>query len=385
MKKIIPFFLLFLFGLVSLGQLQRVELPLGRAIYLHEIVMVALILFSLCFLKIALRSRLLISFLLLNIWILTSIFLAHFTNTLSPLTPVLYLLRFDAYIFFGVALYHLTKQRVISPQTLTWFLYGSITIVALLGWLQYLFIPDTRALVFLGWDDHYLRLISTLFDPGFTGAVLALGSLLLQQKIFASKNDRGIRFALLQWMWLLTTSALLFTYSRASFVAYVAGTLFLLMKERKRAYIVILALFSFAVVCLPRPASEGVRLERTASITARVDTIKSGIDSLSPFQFVTGKGWYSDKQETTRDMRGSLVPDHASAPENSFVFLFTSLGIVGFLLFCWFGWEIIRKVKWNTVAFTAILTMSVHALFSNTLFYPFILFYLGTIISSSTL
>src|SRR3989344_442832 len=51
---------------------------------------------------------------------------------------------------------------------------GSIW-MGVVGLFQYWLIPDMRFLAILGWDDHYFRLVSTQFDPNFTGLLLVLG------------------------------------------------------------------------------------------------------------------------------------------------------------------------------------------------------------------
>lgn len=372
-----------LFGLVVLGQLERVELSLGRAFYLHEVVMTILVIISGLLLFTARKSipfsrefRGVVWILgCINLWILISIFMGAFLQHAFTLTPLLYLARFDMYLLFGASLLFLIQRKLVLVHDLRLFMYMSITLIALLGWMQYLFIPDTRGLIFLGWDEHYLRLIGTLFDPGFTGAILMLGSLHMQQSLFSIAAPKGLRYAVFQWAWLLCVSALAFTYSRASFVAYLLGTAFLFARERKRAYLAIMAFFVLAIVCLPRPRSEGARLERTASIVSRVDTVTSGIGGLSPLQYLIGKGWYADKEEALRLYEGTYISTHNSAPENSFVFIFVSLGAIGSILFAVLGWKLIRLSAHDSASLSVFVALGVHALFSNTLFYPLVLFY----------
>lgn len=369
-----------LFGLAALGQLQRIELSAGRAIYLHEIVMLIVVTMALKHFR-PKGTTLFKAFLAFVVWVMISIVLLGISQA-PIISPSLYLLRFLLYSLFGYALWFVIQAHWIDKSTIWKFFVGSIFVIALLGWLQYFLIPDTRALAFLGWDNHYFRLISTLFDPGFTGAVLVLGSIALQQRLFSWEKRTDFRFALFQWLWLIITGALLFTYSRASFVAYAVGTCYLYLRERKVAHLVALGFFAFAILLLPRPRSEGARLERTASIIARVETWEAA-RPLSLSRLFLGMGWYSQKQETQRLMAGNQIVNHSSAPDNSFIFVLTSLGVIGLLFYLWLGKQVLSFSRNNILAIAAIISMSAHALFSNTLFYPFVMFYLAVLIAVS--
>lgn len=379
-QKFIPFFLFSILGLAVLGQLERVEFSLGRAMYVHECLLLLFV--FLFFPLVHKKAHILKPFLWLNVWILLTILFHFFAQHVAPLTPLLYLARLDVYVAFGIILFHLIRGGFISRSTVWWFTCASIVTLCVLGWLQYVYIPDTRNLVYLGWDDHYLRMIGTIFDPGFLGAIVGLGALILQHKLFTMKFEKSSRFALLQWMWLLCVSALLFTYSRASFVAFACGTLFLFYRERKRGYIGILAFFSLAVLCLPRPASEGARLERTVSIVARVNSVQSGVSRLSGFEYVLGKGWYAGKEEGTHPVGGNQVGSHNSAPENSFIFILSSIGLVGLGLGLWCAYALLSFFQWRSEAVLIFVSMGGHAFFSNTLFYPFVLLYAAALLAT---
>lgn len=369
--------LLLFFGLASLGQLQRVELAGGLAVYLHEIVMLILVLSIVLSGKIRLIFPGALKWFVLYVTI--SIFI-HIDGNQSVIASYLYLLRLMAYITFGLVLVASLKSQLIQKTFLWWMVISSISVVAVLGWTQYLFLPDTRPLMFLGWDDHYLRLISTLFDPGFTGAVLTLGSLMLQRSLFTWKKPEGGLYSLTQGLFFLTTSALLFTYSRASFLAYASGVVWLAFRERKTRQLLVLLFFILAIFLLPRPRSEGARLERTASIAARVDTLTQSQPN-SWTNFFLGTGWYRDKQVSTRFMAGSQIPSHSSAPDNSFLFVLSSLGLVGLILYARLGKALSALAQGSDLVQASLIAMGIHALFSNTLFYPFVLLYLMAIIA----
>lgn len=366
--------LLFLiFGLASLGQLGRIELTPSRAVYLHEIALVVFAAIAAFSLKLSWKE-IPLSWKLFTGWAALSL-ISLWIKGPMPLSSALYLIRFILYLAFGFMLVQLVKQKRLHSSFIEKTLIASITAVAILGWLQYLLLPDTRLLMYLGWDDHYLRLISTLFDPGFTGAVLCLGSLVTLHKLLSQQIFKGARAALLQWSALLTTSALLLTYSRASFVAWITGVSLLWLRSRRPGYLAAGTLFLLAVLILPRGRSEGVLLERTASISARVESVTASKPS-NLWDFFVGHGWYSGKSDEIRSVGGNMVPSHNSGPDNSFVFVFSSLGIIGLLVYLGMLKSFAEFGRWSPVTIAVLGAMSAHALFSNTLFYPFVLFYL---------
>jgi hypothetical protein len=378
---------LFLFvslGLLPLGQFARIELRPGIALYMHEITLLLFVmtLITLLFHSVRnIRSSLTGMVLLaVEVWIISSILL-HFPF-LSPLfvTAFLYLLRLNLYVFAAIGVRYLIDKKVLNKDFVRTLMLGGIGVIAALGWVQYFFLPDTRSLVFMGWDDHYLRLISTLFDPGFTGMVLCIGSLLLGREIFSHwKVDTTYHRIAKFFSFVLITSALLFTYSRASYVAFFVGILVLVCVLRTFKPLVVAALFVVGIFLLPRPASEGARLERTASITARLQTVQQGIAKRSLVEMLIGKGWYSTKSLEVREAFGNQLATHASAPENSFVFIYTSLGIVGLSLFGWLFFLLVKGAGYRS-EFSVVLTATLsHAVFTNTLFYPFVLFLLGVV------
>ncbi|PWU23714.1 hypothetical protein C5B42_02065, partial [Candidatus Cerribacteria bacterium 'Amazon FNV 2010 28 9'] len=321
------FILLFFFGLVSLGQLERIELSGGRALYLHEVVMGIILLYSfftstrwICSLWSSIRGKLAILF---NLFVLVTLTFQSSTVH-SFVSSLLYLVRLDVYLLFGTFLFSLILRKVLSGKALYWLIIGSIVLIALFGLAQYVFIPDTRLLVYLGWDNHYLRLISTIFDPGFAGAILCVGALLLQFQLFKKKLfSTQLSYFLSLISYLCIIAALLLTYSRASYVAFAAGCLLLLFTQKQWKHLVVLILFIISIFFLPRLASEGTRLERTASIAARLQTDQQGLNQHSLQEVFIGQGWYATKKDDTQYSINTFVPNHASGPENTYIFFYT--------------------------------------------------------------
>jgi len=171
-------------GLLALGQFQRIELGgnfKGINIYLHDIfIFFWLIRFvfveklSLTFGKFSLKktiSKYKIESIFTGITI-TGIILNVLIN--QDLISLLYLLRLGSYILFCLSLKQLVTKKLITRSELRFKFFGAGIIILFLGFGQLITINDTRFLAILGWDDHLNRLISTIFDPGFTGIILVI-------------------------------------------------------------------------------------------------------------------------------------------------------------------------------------------------------------------
>ncbi len=370
--------------MIALGQLGRFELGSSRALYFHD---VALAVGALVFLvdrfsvlKEKMRSSLLGKvFIALNLWILATSLL-HFSSDQTQFLSVgLYLVRFDVMCTFGVLLSDLRSRKILHQYELKWWLVSVLSSIAILGLIQYGIYPDTRDFKLLGWDDHYYRLISTLFDPGFTGILLTIGAIVSLGFVIATQRSSwksivGVATFCISFV------ALLLTYSRASYLAFLIALVFFALRTKKYLTLVLLPLFVMCIFLLPRPGGEGVKLERTASVVARIDSVN---DSFSEFSFsnvLIGKGWYWKKQvQPTSIVGDQTVPNHSSAPENSFVFVFSSLGIIGLLLCGSIVFLLLQRSAFSVEVTTIMLAVSVHALFTNTFFYPFILIVLAVV------
>lgn len=373
-------FLLF-WGLLAFGQLQRFQVTSNIAFYGHEIVLLSWLLSSFKPLIIQIGRHLnalknnriglaLLRFLGLQ-------FLLY--NLLDfQLIQVLYMMRLTCY-FTLFYLFKIGLQRqYITTNHIGKTILTVGTIIGIAGLFQYFFIPDTRFLWFQGWDDHYFRLISTLFDPNFTALILGITLLFY---LIESKNEtlsdfsipkgplRGFPFSktptvrsFIIILFFLVT--LLLTYSRSGYVALAIGLLSLALLHKHIKPILILLLFIVCIPFLPRPAGEGVKLERTASVESRLESNRSSLQSLSLTEVIVGRGMYRDLQSNQ-----SGLPQHATAPDNSFVFIFTSVGIVGSLLLIATLIHLTKKHHISKKLLPIIAVIFTHSLFNNSLFY----------------
>ncbi len=300
------------------------------------------------------------------------------------LRPLLYSFRLAFYAITSLTL----VQELKAPGWLTRGGYAMAGLVmAWLGFCQYLLLPDTRFLSILGWDDHLFRLIGPLFDPNFMGAVLVVTwwylwsiKTMLPQKVLWGCQ-------------LLLAIALALTFSRATYLSWLgSGVVFALWHQRKvwqrfmfagvLGALVVGLVMGIALVW-PRPGSEGLVLNRTASISARWQATSLWLSTMTPYQWVLGRGPFV----TPTEMSGHVTlasADHANLPDNWIVFLVSGWGVLGTGL--WLGvagYALTALKQRQLLVAVAVSAVAIHGLFNNTIFEPFVWLFLWGGIASA--
>jgi hypothetical protein len=371
-----------------LGQLVRVGLGGGGSLYLHEFFLIpaAFLLAPQAIEKIQeLMSKRWVGW-LAGAWILLGMAVAFSTN--PSFVPFLYLLRLGIYVFFilGVGALFAQKQRAVR----TWL----VLIGCWYWWLalvQYVLLPDTRFLWLYGWDDHYYRMIGTLFDPGLTGILVLLTALAIYLQFGFLKTGKVITAVLLL--------SIIFTYSRASFIASGVAVLALILsnftdhsfgknaiKNSILGVAGVLLIFSIYAV-IPKPGGEGVNLLRTSTITARLQSATSSITTMQPLDWVLGKGLFSPQtklhQEGVDTQTAQTLVNRAVVPDNIFILLITQTGSIGFLCGAYGLIAGLRRLwKLQPVLAVALLAVLIQSQFNNTLLHPYIVLYFGLLLVS---
>jgi len=293
----------------------------------------------------------------------------------------LYFLRLLAYASFFLVSYNLVlKNKRLKPR-----LFHSLIVVSaatgLFGWIQYFWLPDLRALRFLGWDDHLYRLVGTFLDPGFTGLILTFGFLLSLVKFLETKDKRLI---VLLAFFLLSVG---FTYSRASYLALLAGSLVAFgVKKRLRQVAVVFLALLFISFLLPRPAGEGVKLERLSSVYLRLENYQ---ETLKIFKHspLFGVGYNNLCQARQKYLGEADFTSHAcSGSDSSLLLVLATTGVVGLLVFLNLIYTLVKNAGKEIYgySFLAVLTaLLIHSLFVNSLFYPWVMGYMAILLSVS--
>src|SRR3990170_8831618 len=172
--------LVFLYlAIFPLGQIIRLKVNLiGYTFPLHPVDLIALLILALLILGKVKQPTVVKYFLTFIAAAVFSTLSASFFLTLREmLTGVFYLLRITAYISFIPVIWSIYNNKS-KKELLFNSLIAVCVITAVLGWIQYLWLPDLRDLKYIGWDDHYFRLFGTFLDPAFMGIILVFGSLI---------------------------------------------------------------------------------------------------------------------------------------------------------------------------------------------------------------
>lgn len=288
--------------------------------------------------------------------------------------PLFYLLRLFSYIALGVFVYKNYSRKLSDKQKLIKAYVVIGLVISLFGWAQYLIFPDLRQLKILGWDDHYYRLVSTFFDPTFTGILLLLGAIVTLYK-FIQKPSRYVSFALV-----LMISAMAFTYSRSTFLsAMVSMVVFYILNMRvisKKYAMYGLVLAAVGIALLPRSmGGSGVQLERVYSIVLKVDNSIQGIEIYKNYPlFGAGYNYICAAKATSSDIYYDSHSCHGL--DNGLIYILATTGLVGMFIFLYFISDLVKSTARNfygQIWIISLIAIFVHGMFTNTIFYPWVM------------
>lgn len=359
------------FTLFPFGQLLRltIEIPtLQKSFPIHPIEAVGLISF---FTFVGVKNfKNLPNFLksFLAVGILSFLFSFTIFEPREIVVGILYNLRIISFIGVYLLFKKYASQKGKRESLVDVFLLVFM-FVGLFGFIQYFFYPDLRPIQEFGWDNHLYRLTGTLLDPAFTGVILAFG-VLTSLLLWYRKKKRKYLFLIVFFL-----ISLLLTYSRASFVALIAGLGFYFIKAKKVKKL-FLAIFAFLslLLLLPRPAGEGVRLERTASITARLNNYKETVKVIQKSP-VFGVGYNNYCLARSKFLGDINQASHScGGSDSSILLLIATVGVVGFLILLGAAVQdltLLKKGFYKDLFLINAVALITHSLFSNSLFYPF--------------
>lgn len=307
-------------------------------------------------------------------WIL-SIFIF---NRSEVLYGGLYLVRLAAYFYFFVFVWNLARKSKANGNLLINSLLSVSVVSAIFGWIQYFMIPNTTALKYLGWDDHFLRLIGTILDPTFLGLIIVLGLLISVYRYIESKKILYLFLAV------FLVLSLAFTYSRASYLAFFAGLMVILFYYKKLKYLLFVALGFFVVMLfLPTAQNHVLTFTRSFSALSRIDNYIEtvGIFKTSP---VFGVGY--DNLCLARASEAGFInyASHScSGSDSSLLFVLATTGVVGFMAFTFLLYRGLKDTKYDILYTSSLAALLVHSLFGNSIFYPWIMGYMFILLAVS--
>lgn len=304
--------------------------------------------------------------------IFTPLHLTAFEYTISfsyTLRFVLYLLT--AWIIHSGAFAEFKKNVPLA------FLISGVGL-AILGLLQFIFLPDLRFLQQWGWDPHYFRTVSTFLDPNFAGAYFVLTLLLL----ISCLGDRTISKLKPKVFYILFTIvyiALLTTFSRSSYSMFlISGLVLSTLKKSKTLLLATILLSALLLgsfylyvqgVAIPR------HINRTESAQFRLDTWKQGL-ILFQSHPILGVGFnayrYALRENYLADSQ-SLKNHGSSTNDSSLLYIASTTGILGLLGYAFFIFFLIKSCWKEKILPAALAGLIAQSFFANSLFYPPIL------------
>lgn len=369
--------LLIILAIIS-GQL--IKIPIGNGgITLLDSAIIAFCLFGLYRLKFHLKKPpqfIIAAGAFILITIVSLIFSPLRLTWGEYLLSFFYTIRFSSYILFSWLIYSDAFPKI-KAEISNIFIYSG-TGLAVLGILQFIFLPDLSFLSKFGWDPHYFRTVSTFLDPNFSGAFFVLTLML---------SLRGVRLWRTTWQsylfFALVYLALLTTFSRSSYLMFLTGGLSISFLEKSKKltfkvillFLILLLGFQLYTQIISKPRN----IDREKSASFRISTWQQGwqLFSMHPILGVGFNSYrYAVKQYTLADAQ-FLQSHGSSSNDSSILFVAATTGIIGLLSYVYFLYSLCINYSNNRyISISATLGLLSHSIFANSLFFPPILFWL---------
>lgn len=291
-------------------------------------------------------------FLYFVIYTWTLLFFSYFHFQAFSLSSVFYLIRLTCLLSLFIFPLKINQKQ---HSFFNLFIIANITF----GFIQYFFWPDFTYFDISQWDPHLYRLISTFFDPTFTGLIY----LMFFITVYFDKKIPYRRLLLI-----VSYLAIALTYSRSTYLSFIGAFAFISLSTKKiHPFLISLIIIILTIFCLPRQPGEGTKLERTSSIAAKLQNYQEGIKLFTKHP-ILGIG-YNNIPIFREDKNPN---SHANSGfDGSILTLLISTGTIGMALFLFGGKKHYQSVSLNKK--TLIWIILIHSLFANSLLYPWTL------------
>lgn len=369
--------LVLLVGLIF-GQVWRVPWVVGTITVLDACVFLLLLpkIFKLKFKKPG--GLFLSAFLFIFIAMLALILSPLKLNSVELFTSFSYTIRFTSYILLGLVLFSNTFILMLSG-----------IILAILGLLQLIFIPNLSFLESFGFDGHFFRTVSTFLDPNFVGAYFVLTLLLIitRPNFFSKKTWLAV--------FILVYLALLTTFSRGSYLMFGVSftALSLLTRSPKIATAtVLLSLGLFLGFQLyQKDVAKPKNIDRVQSARYRIDSWQNGweIFSRNPILGVGFNAYRYGLRDYDLVPKSYLQSRAATGNDSSLLFVASTTGVIGLSAYLLFLSSLVLTGKkailsgnlLGHASLAGLLGLIAHSFFANSLFYPPLLLWMILIFS----
>ena len=247
--------------------------------------------------------------------------------------------------------------KISQKQHNTFYLFVIANII--FGFIQYFFWPDFTYFNINQWDPHLYRLVSTFFDPTFTGLIYLL---------FLIKVYLDNKFPYRKLFLVFSYLAIALTYSRSTYLAFIIAFVFISLSTKKiKPFLISLIIILATIFCLPRQPGEGTKLERTSSITAKIENYQQGINLFFKHP-ILGVGY--NNIPILRQNKN--LQSHANSGfDGSILTILITTGIIGTIFLLLGGKKYYQTASLAQKTFIWIILF--HSLFANSLLYPWTL------------
>lgn len=255
----------------------------------------------------------------------------------------------------------------------------------MLGFLQLLILPDLKYLTDFGYDPHINRLASSLLDPNFTGAFLAISVSLGLYLYLESKKKSYLLVLLLQIL------AIVLTFSRSAYLMLGVIVLIFGIFKNKKLLLAAIALILCLILFIPKFSERVIGgFNVDASASERFYSWQNGINLFTQNPII-GVGFNNIRSALSENnLFKSNVLDGGNAGsgiDSSILFILVTTGVIGLVSFLVFLFTVfnnmniksLKRIEIFKIAIIAIiLGLLVNSLFINSLFYPpiMLVFYL---------
>lgn len=296
----------------------------------------------------------------------------------------LYLIRWIGFmgIYFVVKDFKPSfKKNIVNMQLVVGLIF------VLLGYVQYFFYQTLGNLFYAGWDEHLYRMFSTFLDPNFAGILFVL-FFILQLGSILKKSLKNPQSMVQKAMLILTFVAIFLTFSRSAIIMLiVSSTVFLFIANRKKLILFLLgSLLIMFVIASDYFNIENVNPFRIVSTAARVETSKNALEIIIKNP-ILGVGFNTYRFTQVRyGLRNSInaKDSHAdAAPDNSYLFVLATTGIVGFAAYTFLFYRIFLRYRKNAVVIASLVGLLVSGLFLNSLFYPPVMLWMWVLLGTT--
>lgn len=289
----------------------------------------------------------------------------------------LYIVRFFSYFLLGWLL--LSNSLIPLKKNANNILLFSGVGIAILGILQFIFLPDLRFLASFGWDPHLYRTASTFLDPNFSGAFFVLTLLL----IFHLGGDPGRTPRVFYTIFAIVYLALLTTFSRSSYLIFLISFLTLAVFKKSikitALTLVLFTLLIFSFQIYIRGVNQITPLDRGQTASFRLSTWQQGFEIFrkSPFLGIGFNAYQFALKQYRLGNEQFLAGKGATTNDSSLLHVLATTGVIGFIFFLLILVSLIKLgIKKNLILTAALLGLLGHSIFVNSLFYPFVLIWI---------